>query len=149
MMRRHLVVPAIALAALSTLPALPAFAAGEQDAVARKVEAFRQAQIAGTPEALSPLVSPDLSYSHSDGRVEDRATFIANATTGKSPFTALQYENPVIAVVGDSAVVRFHWMGEQKIVADGRMVPTNLHILMVWQKQGDDWKLLARSATKL
>jgi hypothetical protein len=26
---------------------------------------------------------------------------------------------------------------------------TNLHILMNWQKQGADWKLLSRAATKL
>jgi hypothetical protein len=28
-------------------------------------------------------------------------------------------------------------------------VPTNLHILMNWQKQSDEWKLLSRAATKL
>jgi hypothetical protein len=26
---------------------------------------------------------------------------------------------------------------------------TNLHILMNWQKQGSDWKLLSRPSTKL
>jgi len=28
-------------------------------------------------------------------------------------------------------------------------VANSLYILMNWQKQGDDWKLLSRSATKL
>jgi hypothetical protein len=45
--------------------------------------------------------------------------------------------------------VRFHWLGEQEAVADGKKSSTNLHILMNWQKQGSDWKLLSRSATKL
>ena len=27
--------------------------------------------------------------------------------------------------------------------------PSNLHILMNWQKQGADWKLLSRASTKL
>jgi hypothetical protein len=45
--------------------------------------------------------------------------------------------------------VRFHWLGEQEAVADGKKSSTNLHILMNWQKQGSDWKLLSRGSTKL
>ncbi len=51
--------------------------------------------------------------------------------------------------VGPAAIVRFHWMGEQEAVADGKKSSTNLHILMNWQKQAADWKLLSRAATKL
>jgi hypothetical protein len=47
-------------------------------------------------------------------------------------------------VVGRAAIVRFHWIVEQEMAADGKKVPTNLHILMNWQKQNDDWKLLSR-----
>ena len=81
--------------------------------------------------------------------VEDKATFIANATNGKSKWLSLVYENPSIRVVGPAAIVRFHWLGEAEAVADGKKSSTNLHILMNWQKQADGWKLLARSATKL
>jgi hypothetical protein len=45
--------------------------------------------------------------------------------------------------------VRFHWVGESQAVADGKKSSTNLHILMNWQKQGNDWKLLSRGSTKL
>ena len=54
-----------------------------------------------------------------------------------------------IRVVGTAAIVRFHWIGESEVVADGKKNATNLHILMNWQKQGADWKLLSRSSTKL
>jgi hypothetical protein len=40
-------------------------------------------------------------------------------------------------------------MSESQSVADGKRSNTNLHILMNWQKQGADWKLLSRAATKL
>jgi hypothetical protein len=49
----------------------------------------------------------ELSYSHSDGRVEDKATFIANATNGKTKFLSLAYQDPKIRVVGTAAIVRF------------------------------------------
>jgi ketosteroid isomerase-like protein len=145
--RRHLVLPALAIGLLGVLPAVAA--STDEDAVAKSVEAFRAAQIAADAKAFDGLCAPELSYSHSDGRVEDKATFIANATNGKSKFLSLAYEEPKIRVVGTAAIVRFHWVGESQVVADGKKNATNLHILMNWQKQGADWKLLSRAATKL
>ncbi len=117
--------------------------------VAKSVEAFRKAQIAADAKAFDALCAAELSYSHSDGRVEDKATFIANATSGKSKFLSLEYQDPQIRVVGPAAIVRFHWVAESQSIADGKKSNTNLHILMNWQKQGADWKLLSRASTKL
>ena len=145
--RRHLVLPALVLGLLA---AVPAFAlSAEEEAVAKRVEAFRTAQIAQDAKALDELTAPELSYSHSDARVEDKATFIKNATSGKSRTLSLQYKDPTIRVVGDVAIVRFHWIGESEAVADGKKSSTNLHILMNWQKQAGTWKLLTRASTKL
>jgi ketosteroid isomerase-like protein len=145
--RRHLVLPALAIGLLGVVPTFAASA--DEDAVATNVEAFRAAQFAADAKALDALCAPELSYSHSDGRVEDKATFIANATSGKSKFLSLAYGDPKIRVVGTAAIVRFHWVAESQSVADGTKSATNLHILMNWQKQGADWKLLSRASTKL
>lgn len=147
--RRQLALPALALGLLNVVP-VPAFAgSADEEAVAKNVEAFRKAQIAANAEALAALCAPELSYSHSDGHVEDKATFIANATNGKSKILSLEYQEVKIAVVGPAAIVRFHWLGEAESVPDGKKSSTNLHILMNWQKQGADWKLLSRASTKL
>jgi Domain of unknown function (DUF4440) len=132
-------VPALAIAAPSA----------DEATVAKNLEAFRTAQFGADAAGFDKLCAPELSYSHSDGRVEDKAMFIANATSGKSKFLALEYKEPVIRVVGDSAIVRFNWVGEQQAVADGKKTSTNLHILMNWIKQGSEWKLLTRGSTKL
>jgi ketosteroid isomerase-like protein len=145
--RRQLALPALAIGLLGVVPAFAASA--DEDAVARNVEAFRAAQIAADAKAFDALCAAELSYSHSDGRVEDKATFIANATSGKSKFLSLAYQDPKIRVVGSAAIVRFHWVGESQAVADGKKSATDLHILMNWQKQGADWKLLSRASTKL
>jgi ketosteroid isomerase-like protein len=144
--RRQLALPVLAIGLLGMVPA---FAAGEEDTVAKNVEAFRAAQAAANAEILAALCAAELSYSHSDGRVEDKATFIANATNGKSKWLSLKYEDAKIRVVGDAAIVRFHWLGESESVADGKKTANSLHILMNWQKQGADWKLLSRASTKL
>lgn len=146
--RRDLALSTLAVSALAlTTPALAASA--DEDAVTKKAEAFRIAQIAADPKALGALCWDDLSYSHSSGKVEDKATFVANATDGKSKFLSIDYKDPTIKVVGPAAIVRFHWMAEQEMAADGKKVSTNLHILMNWQRQSDEWRLLSRAATKL
>ena len=145
--RRQLALPVLAIGLLGVVPAFAASA--DEDAVAKNVEAFRAAQVAADAKAFDALCAAELSYSHSDGRIEDKATFIANATNRKSKFLSLKYEDPKIRVVGPAAIVRFHWVGESEAVADGKKSATNLHILMNWQKQGADWKLLSRASTKL
>ena len=145
--RRHVILPALAVGLIGIVPALAE--SPDEAEVAKNVEAFRQAQIAADAKAFDALCAAELSYSHSDGRVEDKPTFIANATNGKSKFLSLDYKDPQIRVVGPAAIVRFHWVGESQVIADGKKNNTNLHILMNWQKQGSDWKLLSRASTKL
>jgi hypothetical protein len=145
--RRQLALPVLAIGLLGVVPAFAALA--DEEAVAKSVEAFRLAQLAADAKAFDALCAAELSYSHSDGRVQDKATFIANATNGKSTYLSLAYQDLKIRVVGTAAIVRFHWVAESQAVADGKKSATNLHILMNWQKQGADWKLLSRASTKL
>lgn len=125
----------------------PSLAVAQEADVAAKVEAFKAAQVAKDVKAFEALTAPELTYSHSNGKVETKAEFIAASVAG-NPFTKLEYRSPQIRVVGDAATVRFNWMSDQS-TPDGKTVSNNLHILMVWQKQGGEWKLLARGATRL
>ena len=144
--RRQLALPVLAIGLLGVVPA---FAGADEEAVAKNVEAFRAAQFAADAKTLDGLCAAELSYSHSDARIEDKANFIANATNGKSKFLSLDYQDVSIRVVGPAAIVRIHWVGESEAAADGKKSATNLHVLMNWQKQGADWKLLSRASTKL
>lgn len=148
--RRQFALPALAIGLSGVVfGAAPAFAGADEEAVTKNVEAFRTAQFVADAKTLEGLCAAELSYSHSDGRIEDKATFVANATNGKSKFLSLAYQDLSVRVVGPAAIVRFHWVGESQAVADGKKSSTNLAILMNWQKQGADWKLLSRASTKL
>ena len=139
---------AAALLAVGLVAAPAAFAGPDEDAVLKNVEAFRAAQAAGKADAIAPLLADDVSYSHSSGAVEDKAKVLSGIANATYKWTSLEYRNPTVKVVGPAAIVRFNFVGEQEF-NDGRKVPQNLAILMNWQKQGDEWKLLSRSATKL
>ena len=150
--RRHSagLLPVLGLVTIGMLGAQAAQElSADEEAVAKRVEAFRSALVAADPKALDGLCAAELSYSHSDGHVEDKATFIKNATAGTSKLLSLEWKDPSIRVVGDVAIVRFHWLGESETIPDGKKSSTNLHILMNWQKQGGEWNLLSRASTKL
>ena len=111
--RRHLTwrLPGFALVAVGLLRAGTANAvSAAEEAVAKRLEAFRAAQFTHDAKALDGLCAEELSYSHSDAHIEDKATFIKNATSDKSKFLSLEYKDPWIRVVGDTAIVRFHWL---------------------------------------
>jgi ketosteroid isomerase-like protein len=142
--------PVLGVFAFGLLQATTAQAlSADEEAVAKRLEEFRAAQFAHDAKALGALCADELSYSHSDAHIEDKATFIRNATSDKSKFLSLEYKDPWVRVVGDTAIVRFHWVAESETVPEGKKSSTNLHILMIWQKQSGDWKLLARASTKL
>ena len=143
--RRQFAATALALGLLSAPMAL---AGADEDAVLKNVEAFRAAQAAGKADAIAPLLAEDLSYSHSSGAVDDKAKLLSGITNANYKWTSLEYKNTTVKVVGSAAIVRFNFVGEQEFT-DGKKTPQNLAILMNWQKQGSEWKLLSRSATKL
>ena len=147
--RRQLGLPVIALGlGIGLMNVVPAFAGADEDAVAKNVEIFRVAQAAGNAEGIASLCAEELSYSHSSGAIDTKASLLDGVKNAKYKWTSLEYKNPTVRVVGPAAIVRFNFVGEQEFT-DGKKTPQNLAILMNWQKQGNDWKLLSRSATKL
>ena len=148
--RRQLGLPVIALGlGIGLMNLVPAFAGADEDAVAKNVEIFRVAQAAGNAEGIASLCAEELSYSHSSGAIDTKASLLDGVKNAKYKWTSLEYKNPTIRIVGPAAIVRFNFVGEQEFAADGKKVPQNLAILMNWQKQGNDWMLLSRAATKL
>jgi ketosteroid isomerase-like protein len=143
--RRQLALPVLALGLLA---AMPAFAGADEDEITKKVEAFRAAQAAGNADGIAPLCAEEMSYSHSSGAVDDKAKLLAGVKNANYKWTSLEYKDPTVRVVGPAAIVRFNFVGEQEFT-DGKKTPQNLAILMNWQKQGNEWKLLSRAATKL
>jgi hypothetical protein len=143
--RRDLALSALALPLLATVPA---FAGVDEDAIAKNLEAFRAAQVAGNTEVLASLCMDELSYSHSSAKIDTKASLLEGIAKANYKWVPLEYKDPTIRVVGTAAIVRFNFVGEQ-VFDDGKKTPQNLHILMNWVKQGNDWKLLSRAATKL
>src|SRR5688500_16092133 len=119
----------------------------DEKAVAAAVEKFRQAMIASDKATLENMSSDALSYGHSNGLVEDRAAFLEQFVTGQTDFLTIALSDQTIRIVGNAAVVRHRLVGD----TNNNKTPgkVDLIVLMVWEKQKGEWKLLARQAVKL
>nr|WP_324258608.1 nuclear transport factor 2 family protein [Cellvibrio fontiphilus] len=121
-------------------------ASGDQQQLEQKVNALRSAMIEGDRAALLALSAPQLSYGHSSGTMENQAEFVEKIASGKSDFVTMDLHEQQITISGDTALVRHRLTADIK---DGG-VPNSIElgVLLVWQKQAGDWKLLARQAFK-
>ena len=142
--RRHLAVAGtLALGGLGLLRRSSAVAASaDETAVAQAVEALRKATFGQDKTQLEALCADQLSYGHSDGRVQNKAEFIDGVMTRKAIVKSITLSDHTIAVVGNDAIARHTWASESE--TDGKPNSTKISILQVWQKQGGNWKLLAR-----
>lgn len=115
--------------------------------VADAVEKLRTAMIDGKKDALEAIASDKLSYGHSGGHVEGKAEFVEKIVSGKSDFVTIELKDQTISVNGKTAVVR-HLLNA-KTNDNGKPGEVHLKILLVFQKKGGKWKLLARQAVKV
>src|SRR4051794_2083340 len=149
MSRRDLAV-AGALAVAFGAPSLigPALAeSGDDAAVKKAVEEMRTAYIKQDKAQLEALTLPQLTYSHSDGRIQNKAEFIQGVMDRKATVKSLEYPDLTIHVAGDTAIVRHLWVSDTE--QDGKTTNTKIGVMQVYKKQDGGWKLLARSSYRL
>ena len=95
---------------------------------------------------MEQLAADQLSYGHSDGRVQTKAEFVDGVITSKSVIKSLNFPELRIAVAGDAAIVRHLFEAESE--TDGKTNSVKIGTLQIWQKQEGNWKLLARQGYK-
>lgn len=119
----------------------------DETAVAAAVESLRKAMIDPNKAILEKLTFPELTYGHSTGKVEDQKAFVEALVSNESDFVSIDLSAQTVKVTGNTAIVR-HVLNA---VTKNSGVPgvAKIAILLVWARQGKEWKLLARQAVKI
>lgn len=144
-----------ALAGVSTLAGCAVYAGptprpGEADAreVAAASERLRQLMLAPDAAALGALLHERLSYGHSAGKVDTKASLIQSLMTRSSAFARIELSQQSVDVIGDVAHVRHVF--DADTVPQGRpAAKVHLQVLGVWLRTAAGWQLLARQAVVL
>lgn len=119
----------------------------DQSAIAAAVVDLHQAILAADPARLAAVSADTLTYGHSAGRIENKAQFIDQLVSRRSVYRSIAVSDQVILVSGDVATVRHNLAVETENA--GRVVPSRLGVLLVWQRQSDRWRLIARQSIAL
>ena len=117
-----------------------------EKAVAATVENFRMALINPDSTTLSKLVTDDLTYGHSSGKIEDKKTFMQTLLTGQSDFVTVDLTDQTIIVHGKTAIVRHILSAATN--DNNKPGTVKLAVLTVWVKEHHQWRLLARQAVR-
>lgn len=110
------------------------------------VENLRLAMISGERTALEHIVSDNLNYGHSGGKIQNKAAFVESFVNGSSDFVTIDLSNQTIEVIGKIALVRHQLNATTN--DGGKPAEVKLGVFLVWHKEGKQWKLLARQAFK-
>jgi len=146
--RRDLAFAAGVLALGATALTGPALASAEDEAAVKKaVEEIKAAYLKQDKAKLEAMTFPQLTYSHSDGRIEDKEKFITGVMGRKATVKSLDYPDMTVHVAGDTAIVRHLWVSQTEL--EGKVTDTKIGVMQVYKKDGGSWKLLARSSYRL
>jgi len=115
--------------------------------VDQAVQELRTAMINADRATLEKLAAAQLSYGHSNGVIDDKNQFVQKIADGTSDYVTIDLKNQTIAVSGNVAIVRHEL--HANIADGGKPGELHLRVMLVWQKDGKQWKLLARQAVKI
>ena len=116
----------------------------DETLVAAAVEKLRAAMISGNKADLESVLSDDLTYGHSSGKVQSKAVFVEEISTKKSDFLTIDLSEQTISIAGDVAIVRHILTASTN--DGGKPANPHLGIVLVWKKTKGEWKLIARRA---
>lgn len=117
-------------------------------AVAAADEERMSATKAADPARLSAILSDDLRYAHSNGKVDNKASFMESLVSHKTVYEKFDYKERTISVAGPGVAIMTGRLivdvrtGEQKQVID-------LGYLAVWREENGKWRFLAWQSCKL
>jgi ketosteroid isomerase-like protein len=118
-----------------------------EKAVKASIESLRQALIKRDRATLDKLTTPDLLYSHSNSRLENKAQFLDANSKPDEGYDVLDFGPTTFFTYGDTVVARGDWMVKTR-AAGGQVSELKLNVLQVWVKTKAGWKLAARQSTR-
>ena len=105
------------------------------------------ALIKGDTAFLEKFYTDDLTYTHSNGLLDSKRSYIDKLKSGASKYQSVDRDEIKVAVHGDTALVTCHWT--PKSMSNGNQTNTNARYLHVYVKTKDGWKMAAHQSTSI
>ena len=105
------------------------------------------ATIAADPKRLDAIFSDQLSYAHSSGKIDTKASYTESLVTHRSVYESVDYARRDIRVIAPGVALV---TGRAKIVAksNGQQINLDLNFLSVWREENGHWRFVAWQSCK-
>jgi ABC-type phosphate/phosphonate transport system substrate-binding protein len=149
---RRLVVATVALlttlsiGALAKSPQAKEGSAAEQAVLKADNERFT-AMLKADTAALEKLLADELSYTHSNAQVQDKAAFISDIKTGKIKYLTIEATDQKARVFGTTAIVTGG--ASVHVVQNGNDLTFKIRYTNTHLNRGGAWQMVAWQSTRL
>ncbi len=118
-----------------------------EKAILKLEQEWEDALVKSDVAALEKLYADSMIYTHSNGSVDGKASYIGNIKSGVTRYESMTRDEIKVSLYGDSALVTCHW--QVHVTSRGNKIDTNARYLHVYVKQKGRWQMAAHQATRI
>jgi hypothetical protein len=119
----------------------------EQIQVMMKMLSLKNSLIAKDSVELSNLLADDVTYGHTNGIIQTKAHLIRSVMGGEQDYQSIEPSDMSIRIYENTGVVTMN--SKVTMNYQGKPLEINMFVTLVWIKNNNDWKLVARQSVKL
>jgi len=128
------------------------FAAAAEDPKVAALTAVDDARVAAmlkpSKATLDTVLSDDLRYAHSNGKVDTKASLTSSLLGGEAKYVSYKYSERSFKFPAPDVAVMAGRLEVQAVV-DGVSMTTGISYLAVWRLEKSQWKFLAWQSCKI
>ncbi|MBI3450122.1 MAG: nuclear transport factor 2 family protein [Acidobacteria bacterium] len=132
--------------AMAIVP-IAAAAPSTEDAILRLEDQRIQAMIAGDVETLDRLLAPELTYGHSSGKMDTKASFLAQLKSGDLKYRDFRRQDVCVQVIDATAIVTGQAALDVRTPAGDLSIP--VRFTDVWVRRGERWEMVAWQSARI
>ena len=114
-----------------------------READAGRVKALLENDLA----ALDALLGDDLTYVHSNGHLDTKATYIEGLRSGSSRYLTMDMSEMTVRATSDTAVINAKF--DARVLVRGREINPTPRVLIVYAKRDGRWQMIAWQSTPI
>jgi ketosteroid isomerase-like protein len=129
-------------------PSKAGLAGGKTEAEIREVENRRiQAMLQVDTEDLNRILAEDLTYTHSNGKVDSKSELIASLKSGERRYQRIEPEDVKVRLYGNTAILTGR--AKLKTVSKGQETSFQIQFTNVYAKESGRWQMVAWQSSRL
>jgi hypothetical protein len=106
------------------------------------------AMLSNDVAALDGLLDARLNFSHSSGEVDDKAGYLAKIAVGRITYVSIEWRDQRVIPLAEAAAVLVGRM-TSIVRVEGWARPLDNRVTSVWNRAGNDWRMVAFQSTPL